>query len=85
MIKHILKHQGNEKYICILGVNEKDELFVFYAKTGKLSIEMNEEKEQYDINVCQRLVFCRSKNCEIKIPIIVDKNSHLFHIIKIDN
>lgn len=85
MIKQILKYQGNDKYICILGINEKDELFIFYALTGKLSIEMNEEKEQYDIDGCRRLVFCHSQDCEVKIPIEVNKNAHLFSIIKIDN
>lgn len=85
MIKQILKYQGNDKYICILGINEKDELFIFYALTGKLSIEINEEKEEYDISGCQRLIFCCSKDYEVKIPIKVTKNSHLFHIIKIDN
>lgn len=83
MIKQILKYQGNDKYICILGINEKDELFIFYALTGKLSIEINEE--EYDISGCRRLIFGYSKDYEVKIPIKVTKNSHLFHIIKIDN
>ena len=85
MIKEVLKYQGNDKYICILGINEKDELFIFYALTGKLSIEINKEKEEYDISCCQRLIFCCSKDYEIKIPLELTKNNSLLHILKIDD
>ena len=85
MIKEVLKYQGNEKYICILCLNEKDELILFYALTGKLSIEVNREETDIEINSCRRIVFSHTNNYEIKIPIEVTKNSHLFHIMKIDN
>ena len=84
MIKHILKYQGNEKYICILIINEKDELIVFYALTGKISIEFKSRKEEFDINTYR--TFCSlTQQAEIKIPIIETKQFHLFHIVKIDN
>lgn len=81
MIKQVLKYQGNANYICILCLNEKDELFVFYALTGKLSIQSNTEEYEG----CQRLVFSYLGNYEIKIPLETTKNNTLFHIIKIDS
>lgn len=81
MLEKVLKYQGNEKYICILCSGEKNELFVFYALTGKLNIELKVNEEQAD---CIRIV-PYLKNCEIKIPIITTKNSHTFYLIKIDN
>ena len=85
MIKEVLKYQGNANYICILCLNEKDELIILYALTEKLSIEMNDKTEYYDTNVCQRLIFSHLGNYEIKIPLEITKNNTLFHIIKIDS
>ena len=85
MIKQVLKYQGNANYICILCLNEKDELIIFYALTDKLSIELNTEQTEYDITGCQRLVFSHLGNYEIKIPLEMTKNNALFHIIKIDS
>lgn len=85
MIKQVLKYQGNEKYICILCLNEKDELIILYVLTGKLSIELNEEREEYEITGCQRLIFSHLGNYEIKIPLETTKNNTLFHVIKIDS
>lgn len=85
MIEQVLKYQGNEKYICILCTNEKNELFIFYALTGKLSIEAYSEETDYEINSCRRIIFSYLQNYEIKIPIIATKNSHIYHLIKIDN
>lgn len=82
MIEKVLKYQGNEKYICILCSNKKDELFVFYALTGKLCMEINKETINYEIS-CHKPISCSFlKNCEIKIPIIAAKQSD---IIKIDS
>lgn len=81
MIKQVLKYQGNANYICILCLNEKDELILFYALTGKLSIESNTEEYEG----CQRLIFSHLGNYEIKIPLETTKNNTLFHVIKIDN
>ena len=85
MIKQVLKYQGNEKYICILALNEKDELFVFYALTGKLSIEARSEEMDYDLNLFNRYAFSYINHGEINIPILAAKDSSLFHIIKIDS
>lgn len=85
MIKEVLKYQGNEKYICILCLNDKDELFVFYALTGKLSIETRSEETDYDLGLIKRYVFSCVNYGEINIPILAAKDSSLFHIIKIDN
>ena len=85
MIKQVLKYQGNEKYICILALNEKDELFVFYALTGKLSIEARSEEMDYDLGLIKRYVFSHINHYEINIPILEAKDSSLFHIIKIDS
>ena len=85
MIKEVLKYQGNTNYICILCTNEKDELIVLYALTGKLSIELNEEQSEYEVANCRRIVFSHLGNYEIKIPLEVTKNNALFHIIKIDS
>ena len=82
MIKQILKYQGNENYICILCLDEKDELFVFYALTGKLSMSY-EENDRYES--IDSIKYSFNKKCEINIPIIETKNSSLFHLIKIDN
>lgn len=85
MIEQVLKYQGNANYICILCLNEKDELIILYALTGKLSIELNTEQTEYDTADCRRLIFSYSENYEIKIPLEVTKNNSLFHIIKIDS
>ena len=85
MIKEVLKYQGNEKYICILCLNDEDELFVFYALTGKLSIETRSEETDYDLGLFNRYVFSYVNYGEIKIPIIETKQSHLFHIIEVEN
>ena len=83
MIKEVLKYQGNTNYICILCTNEKDELIIFYALTGKLSIELKTEQTEYEITGCKRIVFSHSGDYEIKIPLEITKNNTLFHIIKI--
>jgi hypothetical protein len=85
MIKQVLKYQGNEKYICILVLNEKDELFIFYALTGKLSININKETEYCDLGLTEKFIIHTLSECEINIPILAAKDSSLFHIIKIDN
>ena len=85
MIKQVLKYQGNEKYICILCLNEKDELFVFYALTGKLSINTNKETEYCDLGLTEKFIIHTLSECEINIPILAAKDLSLFHIIKIDN
>lgn len=85
MIKQVLKYQGNANYICILCLNEKDELILFYALTGKLSIVLKAEQTEYDITGCQRLIFSHFENYEIKIPLETTKNNTLFNIIKIDS
>lgn len=84
MIKQVLKYQGNSNYICILCLSEKDELIILYALTGKLSIELNEERTDYNVN-CRKIVFSDLVNYEVKIPLETTKNNTLFHIIKIDN
>lgn len=85
MIKNILKYQGNEKYICILFLNDKDELFVLYALTGQLNIESCREESDITLNGSKRIAFTYLDSCEIKIPIYKTKNSAFFHIIAIDN
>lgn len=85
MIKQVLKYQGNAKYICILCTNEKNELFIFYALTGKLSIETQSEEIEYETISCNRITFSYLNNYEIKIPIIATKKSHIYHLIKIDD
>ena len=85
MIKEVLKYRGNSKYICILCLNEKDELFVFYALTGKLSINMNKETEYCDLGLTKKFTFQTLAECEINIPILTTKDSSFLHILKIDN
>lgn len=85
MIKDILKYQGNARYICILCINENDELIIFYALTEMLSIELNTEQTEYEITGCKRIVFSQLGNYEIKIPLEITKNNALFHIIKIND
>lgn len=85
MIKKILKYQGNEKYICILALDEKDKLFVFYALTGKMSINMEKETQDYDIGLSRKFTFHTYENYEINIPIEITKQNHAFHIIEIDD
>ena len=85
MIKEVLKYQGNANYICILCSNEKDELILFYALTGKLSIETNRNKDLDNYNH-KIIAFSHTiTDCEVKIPIEATKNAHLFHIIKLDS
>ena len=85
MIKEVLKYQGNSNYICILCLNEKDELILLYATTGKLSIELNKDQTEYEITGCKRIIFSSQADCEIKIPLELTKNNSLFHILKIDD
>ena len=84
-INQVLKYQGNEKYICILATNKENELFVFYALTGKLSIESCSEETDYNLGLFKRYTFSYTNSCEINIPILAAKDSALFHIIKIDS
>ena len=84
MIKKILKYQGNENYICILCLNEKDELIVFYALTDKLSIELETKQRTEYITGCSNTVFSHLEKHEIKIPVKVTDDNVLFHI-KIDS
>jgi len=84
MIKRILKYQGNENYICILCLDEKDELIVFYALTDKLTIELEANQLTEYITCCSNTVFSHLKTLEIKIPIKIIEDNVLFHI-KIDS
>lgn len=85
MIKEVLKYQGNEKYICILCLNDEDKMIVVYALTGKLSIESRSEETDYDLGLFNRYVFSYINHCEINIQILEAKDSSLLHIIAIDN
>lgn len=85
MIKEILKYQGNSNYICILCLNDKDKMIVFYALTGKLSIEFESEKEDFEINNTYRIFYSLNQQAEVKIPIIETKQFHLFHIVEVEN
>lgn len=84
MIKEVLKYQGNSNYICILCLNDKNKMFVFYALTGKLSIEAESERDDFEINN-YRVIYSLNQRTEIKIPIIKTKQSHLFHIVEVEN
>ena len=85
MIKEVLKYQGNSNYICILCLNNEDELIVFYALTDKLIINLEKETTDYDSNIPKRIIFSNYENYEINIPIKSTKQNHIFHILKIDN
>ena len=85
MIKEVLKYRGNSKYICILALNEKDKLFVFYALTDKLVINVEKETTDYDLGFARKMIFNIYENCEINIPIKPTEKNHFFHIIEIDN
>ena len=85
MIKEVLKYQSNGKYICILALNEKDELFIFYALTGNLVINIEKETTDYDLGLARKMIFNFYENYEINIPIKPTKQNHMFHIIKIDD
>lgn len=85
MIKQVLKYQGNNKYICILCLGENDKLFVFYCLTGDLSVDINKEETDFEINTVQRIIFSYTNKYEIKIPILATKNSHFYHIIEIND
>ena len=67
MIKQVLKYQGNSKYICVLVLNEKDKLFVFFALTSGLVI--NTEKETTDLGLARKMIFSFCENYEINIPL----------------
>lgn len=84
MIKEVLKYQGNSNYICILCLNDKNKMFVFYALIGKLRIEAESEREDFEINT-YRIIYSLNQRAEIKIPIIETKQSHLFHIVEVEN
>ena len=85
MIKEVLKYQGNSKYICILALNEKDKLFVFYALTGNLVINVEKETTDYDLDLARKIIFNFYENYEINIPIKPTEQNRIFHIIEIDN
>ena len=85
MIKEVLKYRGNSKYICILAINEKDKLFVFYALTGNLIINMEKETTDYDLGLARKMIFSTYENYEINIPIKPTEQNHMFHIIEIDS
>lgn len=88
MIKQVLKYQGNEKYICILCLNEKNELFVFYALASGLVINTEKETTDYDLGLARKMIFSfyeNYENYEINIPLKPTEQNHIFHIIKIDN
>ena len=85
MIKQILKYQGNEKYICILCLNEKNELFVFYALTSGLVINTEKETTDYDLGLARKMIFSFYENYEINIPLKPTEQNHIFHITEIDN
>ena len=85
MIKEVLKYRGNSKYICILTLNEKDKLFVFYALTGNLVINVEKETTDYDLGLARKIIFNNYENYEINIPIKPTEQNHMFHIIEIDN
>lgn len=85
MIKEVLKYRGNSKYICILFLNEKDKLFVFYALTDNLIINAEKETTDYDLGLARNIIFNIYENYEITIPIKPTEQSHLFHILEIEN
>jgi len=85
MIKEVLKYQGNSKYICILALNEKDKLFVFYALTSGLVINAEKETTDYDLGLARKMIFSIYENYEINIPLKPTGQNHIFHIIEIDN
>lgn len=85
MIKQVLKYQGNANYICILCLDEKDELFVFYALTSGLVINTEKETTDYDLGLARKMIFSFYENYEINIPLKPTEQNHIFHIIKIDN
>ena len=85
MIKEVLKYRGNSKYICILALNEKDKLLVYYALTGNLVINFEKETTDYDVGLARKMIFSIYENCEINIPIKPTEKNHFFHIIEIDN
>lgn len=85
MIKEVLKYQGNGKYICILCLNDKDKIIVFYALTGNLVINMEKETTDYDLGLARKMIFNIYQNYEINIPIKPTEQNHIFHIIEIDN
>lgn len=85
MIKQVLKYQGNANYICILCLDEKDELFMFYALTSGLVINTEKETTDYDLGLARKMIFSFYENYEINIPLKPTEQNHIFHIIKIDN
>ena len=85
MIKEILKYKGNANYICILCLNDKDKLIVFYALTDNLIINLEKRTTDYDLGLARKLVFNNYEDCEINIPIKSTKYNHIFHIIEIDS
>ena len=85
MIKKVLKYRGNANYICILCLNDKDELIVIYALIGNLVINLEKETTDYELGFARKLIFNNYENYEINIPIKPTKQNHIFHIIKIDD
>lgn len=85
MIKEVLKYRGNSKYICILALNEKNKLFVFYALTSGLVINVEKETTDCDLGLTRKMIFSICENYEINIPLKSTEQNHIFHIVEIDN
>lgn len=85
MIKEVLKYRGNSNYICILALNEKDKLFVFYALTNGLVINTEKETADVDLGLSRKMTFSFYENYEINIPLKSTEQNHIFHIVEIDN
>ena len=85
MIKEVLKYQGNSNYICILCLNDKDKLLVFYALTGNLVINAEKETTDYDLGLARKMIFSFYENYEINIPIKPTEKNHFFHIVEVEN
>ena len=79
--------RGNDVIYDATNISYKNRVS-FLNELGKLNIEINKvSEEQVDCNTnnCIKVVSSYFKNYEIRIPIIATKNSHIFHLIKIDN
>lgn len=79
----IIRYEGNSKYIIIL-YKEDDKLFVFYARTGELSL--NDEVEDNVLDRCEdiRTRFIVRHNCTINIPLL-QRGNKVFSIIQVDS
>lgn len=85
MIKEVLKYRGNSEYICILALNEKDKLFVFYALTSGLVINIEKETIDCDLGLARKMTFNTYENYEVNIPLKPTEKNHVFHIVEIDD